>query len=211
MIGKDPRRTGPGRPRKEKIEPELMLALTWGEQQQTLEQLLWGGADVYAQQLKIEEERYEANGQLERALELMRAAEQSTFRTRNLVTDAQMLRDREAALDMCAEAEHRANQRRTSFRLAARSVSMLCRRGASKRAWRENPAVVSKDTAYRIVERMMKVMPAHSFAGDQDFLNAVFVYDQVFRSEGCNTKTGESRGRQRLYAQGEAVNVGRAA
>ena len=50
--------------------------------QQSLEELLWGGAEVYERELKREEERYEASGQLDKCLQLVAAAGESQYRRR---------------------------------------------------------------------------------------------------------------------------------
>ena len=92
--------------------------------------------------------------------------------------------------------------------MAARSISQLSRKAQSHRSWQENNSITSHATAYKVINEMMLVRPEHNFAGRKDLLNAVMIYDQVFRSDGCNTKTGESRGRQRLNAEGNVVNAG---
>jgi len=180
-------------------------ALNWGKLRQTLPALLWGDPAVYEKALEYEAAYYETTGQLQRALELQEGAEQSSYRQRGLGGAKQAARDRQRALMQCSVAEHAGNQHRISFSMAARSVAQLARRSQSKKAWAENPALTSHLTAYQIVEEMMKVRPEHTFMGEKDLLNAVFVYDQVFRTEGCNTKSGQSRGMQRLNNKGQTA------
>ena len=210
--GEDRRYTGalPGRPRKVKEDVEDVPALNWGELRQTLPALLWGDAAVYEKALEFEATYYETTGQLQRALELSSGAEQSSYRQRGLGGEKQAARDRQRALMQCSVAEHAANQQRISFSMAARSVAQLARKSQSKKAWAENPALTAHITAYQLVQEMMVVRPAHTFMGEKDMLNGVFVYDQVFRSDGCNTKSGQSRGMQRLNNEGQTINAGAA-
>jgi len=208
--GSDRRYTGalPGRPPKVADLVEEQESLRWGKFRQMLPVLLWGGPDVYAREQQAETWRYEQTGQFQRAMNLQDGAEQSSYRARGLGGEHQRGRDQERALEHCSAAEHAANYRHISFSMAVRSISMLGRRSQSKRAWRENPTLLGKRAAYDLVQAMMEVQPAHTFKGDKDMLNAVIVYDQVFRSDGCKTKSGESRGRQRLNAEGRKINAG---
>ena len=211
-VGEDRRHSGalPGRPRKVKETVEDVPALNWGELRQTGPALLWGDAAVYEKALEFEAAYYEQTGQLERSYELQEGAEQSSYRQRGLGGEKQSARDRQRALMQCSVAEHAANQQRISFSMMARSVTQLSRKSQSQNAWAENPTLTSNKTAYQIVEQMMKHRPEHTFMGEKDMLNGVFVYDQVFRSDGCNTKSGESRGLQRLNSNGQTINAGAA-
>ena len=207
--GTDRRYTGalPGRPRKAAPLPaeESGIAPSRRGRQQELAQLLWGGEDVYTSEIEAEVERYKKSGQFAAALAFIDSAGQSSYRARGLAGDKRRFQQ---ALAHCAQAEHNANQYVIPFSMAARSVSFLSRRGASSRSWSENPTVLSKPAAYSLVENMMKIRPAHNFCGEKDLLNAVFVYDQVFRVDGCNTKSGGSMGLQRLNCNGAAINAG---
>ena len=211
--GDDRRHTGrrPGRPKKPKEEGDLVERPRCMTAREMLPRLLWGGPEAYRAALDAEAELYEQTGQLQRALELQSAAEQSTFRERGLGGESQAVRDKERAIAHCSEAAHAANMHFVPFSMAVRSIAQLSRRAQSKAAWAANSAITSHPTAYGIVEAMMQVRPEHRFAGRKDLFNAVIVYDQVFRSDGCFTKSGESRGKQRLNADGEAINVGSAA
>lgn len=201
----------PGRPRRAPIGPKEEETLGGGTAHQSMAELLWGGSDVYLREMKKDEERWEARGLVQKAEAFILGAAENEYRRQKRGGKAEALRLREKALDMCAEAEHAANMRIIPFRMAARTVATLARRAAAHRVWAENGSLTSHATAFSMLIDMMKVRKEHTFAGAKDYLNAVFCYDQVFRADGCNTKSGESRGRQRLNANGDSINTGTAA
>ena len=205
--GEDRRHTGslPGRPRN---MTETTETLPERDERKLLPMLLWGDAQGFEAELTREKLRYEESGLLAHAQAFLGSAPQSTYRQRGLGADFQAGRDFRLALEHCSTAEHAANQRSLPFSMAARSISQLSRKAQSHRSWQENNSITSHATAYKVINEMMLVRPEHNFAGRKDLLNAVMIYDQVFRSDGCNTKTGESRGRQRLNAEGNVVNAG---